>query len=288
MIEARFYETYYFCNIVRNVLHDQFSYIRNLNDFYCDEKIFYLVFPFQKYSVFHEFIEFIVEDIYYEQASNVGLDGRRELIEKFRDIPTAIKEMIPQRLPIEHAFEFHNIEYLSFESHLENVGKSFSDASDDDVYDYMNEIRLSGDYETLIQQTVKEVFQVLFQNRNLLMIFNQMMADELENKVDIDPPVEQGSLFSRPGFLKRTTIPKWVKRAVYFRDRGRCVICDKDLSGMLNPENQENYDHIVPLAKHGLNDVSNIQLLCKECNQNEKRAGTAVTSNRYQSWYQYD
>ncbi|MDQ7729931.1 hypothetical protein [Halomonas sp. SpR8] len=187
VLEARFYETCYFCNVVRNVLHDQFSYIRNLNNFYCDERIFYLVSPFQKYSVFHEFIEFIVEDIYYEEASNVGLEDRRELIEKFKDIPSAINDMKPQRLPIEQAFEFHDIECLSFESHLESVGKSFLDASEDDVYDYMGELRLSGDYEMLVQQTVKEVFHVLFQNRSLLMIFNQMMAGELERQVDIEP-----------------------------------------------------------------------------------------------------
>jgi hypothetical protein len=288
MIEARFYETYYFCNVVRNVLHDQFSYLRNLNDFYCDDRIFYLVQPFQKYSVFQEFIEFIVEDIFHEEVSKVELVDRRGVIEKFKDIPSAINDIKPKVLPIEHAFNFHEIEYLGFESYLEGVGKSFDDASEDDVYDYMNEIRLSGDYETLVQQTVKEVFHVLFQNRRLLMVFNQMMAAALEHQADLDPPEEQASFFSRSGFLKRTVIPKWVKRAVYFRDRGRCVLCDKDLSGMLNIDNQENYDHIVPLAKHGLNDVSNIQLLCKECNQNEKRAGNAITSNRYQSWYVYD
>lgn len=29
MIEARFYETYYFCNVVRNVLHDSFEFNTN-------------------------------------------------------------------------------------------------------------------------------------------------------------------------------------------------------------------------------------------------------------------
>jgi hypothetical protein len=71
MLEARFYETYYFCNIIRNILHDQFEFIRNLNDFYGDDKVFYLIAPFNKYSTLHYFIEFIVEDIYYEEASNV-------------------------------------------------------------------------------------------------------------------------------------------------------------------------------------------------------------------------
>jgi len=29
LIEARFYETYYFANMIRNILSDQFGYIRN-------------------------------------------------------------------------------------------------------------------------------------------------------------------------------------------------------------------------------------------------------------------
>ena len=28
-------------------------------------------------------------------------------------------------------------------------------------------------------------------------------------------------------------MPEWVKRAVFYRDRGRCVLCGKDLSGQL-------------------------------------------------------
>lgn len=288
MIEARFYETYYFCNVVRNVLYDQIYFLRNLNDFYGDEQILYLIEPFQKYSAFHEFIEFIVEDIYFEEASKVDLEDRRNLIEKFKDIPSALHDMNLKKLPIEHALKFHEIDYWSFESYLESTRKTFYEAFEDDIYDYMNELRLSGDYDRLVLQTVKEVFHVLFQNRSLLMIFNDMMARALESQKDINPPEDQGSLFSHPGVLKRVTIPKWVKRAVFFRDRGRCVLCDKDLSGMLNLDNQENYDHIVPLARHGLNDVSNIQLLCKECNQNDKRAGDGVTSDRYQSWYLYD
>jgi 5-methylcytosine-specific restriction endonuclease McrA len=57
------------------------------------------------------------------------------------------------------------------------------------------------------------------------------------------------------------------------------------LSGLINLENLENYDHIVALARFGLNDVCNLQLLCERCNQVEKRDGDAVTSARYQSWY---
>ncbi|WDE00740.1 HNH endonuclease [Thalassomonas actiniarum] len=288
MLEAKFYETYYFCNVIRNVLHDQLEYWGSLHEFYGDDGIFYLVEPFQKYSAFHYFIEFIIEDIYHEETSEIELNRRIKLIEQYKNIPAAIMDMKPNKLPIELAFVFHSIEHLSFEEYLLEHGKSFITCSEDDVYEYMSEIRLSIEYETLIQHTVKEVFHVLFQNRGLLLLFNEMIASSLKLEKDAPPPEEKVVLFAKPGVLVRKSIPKWVKRAVFFRDRGRCVLCDKDLSGMVNIENLENYDHIVPLAEHGLNDISNIQLLCKECNQTEKRDGQAVTSNKYQSWYRYD
>jgi hypothetical protein len=38
IFEARFYETYYFALVVRNILHDQLAYIRHLDEFYGDGK----------------------------------------------------------------------------------------------------------------------------------------------------------------------------------------------------------------------------------------------------------
>ncbi|WP_243748245.1 HNH endonuclease [Roseateles toxinivorans] len=58
-----------------------------------------------------------------------------------------------------------------------------------------------------------------------------------------------------------------------------------DLTGLLNIDNVENYDHIVPLSSWWLNDITNLQLLCVPCNQYDKRDGVPITSGRYQSWY---
>ena len=47
--------------------------------------------------------------------------------------------------------------------------------------------------------------------------------------------------------------------------------------------NKVHYDHIVPLDQGGINDVSNIQLLCEKCNLTK---GTkSITNNIYQNWF---
>jgi 5-methylcytosine-specific restriction endonuclease McrA len=96
---------------------------------------------------------------------------------------------------------------------------------------------------------------------------------------------EYAAFFARSGVLRRVHIPEWVKRAVYFRDRGRCVFCRQDLSGLVKIHSNKHYDHVVSLADGGLNDVTNIQLLCEGCNI-KKSAGEPLTSDVYEAWYE--
>ena len=79
-------------------------------------------------------------------------------------------------------------------------------------------------------------------------------------------------------------IPDWVRRAVFFRDRGMCVTCGIDLSGLGSIWSDEHFDHIVPLASGGLNDITNIQLLCAGCNL-KKGGRNTLTSTSYEDWY---
>lgn len=83
----------------------------------------------------------------------------------------------------------------------------------------------------------------------------------------------------------RKNLPQWIKRAVFYRDNGKCVICQKDLSGLIDVEEEyeKQYDHIVPLEEGGLNDISSIQLMCSCCNQ--KKGVNIYTSNVYMFLY---
>ena len=279
--EGHFYETYYFANMVRNVLHDQFVYLPLLEDFFNAGEYSEYVQPFSKYSVFHKFIEYLITWLINEETFGIQLDIRQDTMDRFKNVPQALDELRPTDLPIENAFSYYCIDYTSFVEWLQARNKDFLGANDDDVSDYYDELFLEGPFEILIDRVVQETFFILFQNRGLLLLFNEMMASRVANG---DFSGENDPLFTKSGVLRRVHIPRWVKRAVFFRDRGLCVICQRDLSGIVNISNSEHFDHIVSLAKGGLNDVSNMQLLCQNCNLG-KRDKEARTSNLYEAWY---
>ena len=76
-IEFRCYETYYYANAVRNILSDQFAYIRALNDFYGDGKHLSYSSAYPRFSALHSFILFVVEDLIFA-ADDLDIGSRQE------------------------------------------------------------------------------------------------------------------------------------------------------------------------------------------------------------------
>jgi len=70
----------------------------------------------------------------------------------------------------------------------------------------------------------------------------------------------------------RIPIPLEVRKYVYNRDKYQCQSCGQKLN-----ETTLSIDHIIPLAKGGSNDISNLQTLCLKCNQEKK----AKIDNRF-------
>ncbi|MEB8944924.1 HNH endonuclease signature motif containing protein [Bacillus cereus] len=278
-LDMKYYGVYYYANIVQNIIRNPINYLRNFEAIFANNGILGWVQPFRKKSNLHVFIEFVIEELFREEAFNLS---KSTCIKGTNSNPTYMT-------PIEYAFRIHKIEYLSFMDWIKNSKR-------DSVYDnpfeeyYFMLFNREEEFYKLIEVLSEEVFYIIFLNRELLQEFNEFVASYLEMCVgDEDASealVKEGldDIMKSNFKLKRVNIPRWVERAVYFRDRGICVSCGKDLSGFLNNDNKENYDHIIPLNLYGFNDVSNIQLLCRECNS-KKSGNHSLPMTRYQRWY---
>jgi len=110
------------------------------------------------------------------------------------------------------------------------------------------------------------------------------MAEEI-SKVRISDLDEQDRRWlKKDGILNRVDPPSWASKAVFHRDQGLCTFCFCDLTGLINLSGDPHCDHIVPLASGGLNDVTNLQLLCKQCNL-KKRNKRTEPSEIYERWF---
>ncbi len=269
-VELEFYETYYHANVVSNIIEDPYSYIRLIHEWYEDykEDVFLPAFP--KRSRLHGFAAHIIETLIHEKISDpesytLANNGGDDVW-------------------IDRALKHHNFPCDGFADFVKGHVDSLDQVTEDHLFDYHQELSLAGHTEMLVERLTSEVFYILFSNRKLLALFNEFMARGLGQFFDNIPDSELGCNLSCPGVLKRVGIPAWVKRAVFFRDRGMCSLCQKDLSGIISTQPDSQYDHIISLAAGGLNDVTNIQLLCQACNGKKSKKRVSV-SNVYEAWY---
>lgn len=126
-------------------------------------------------------------------------------------------------------------------------------------------------------QIVHSAFHILILNKTFLRDFHEAIANAIESdKASLHSlyPTE----INANGIIQRTHWPVWLKRGIFFRDKGVCTLCRNPLSGDLFQGINPDMDHIVPLALHGSNDSSNIQILCNKCN-NKKRHHSSATSS---------
>ena len=73
-------------------------------------------------------------------------------------------------------------------------------------------------------------------------------------------------------FSQSRYIPVGTKQVVYARDGGICQFCGSSQS--------LEYDHIMPFSCGGTSSVSNIQLLCLQCNRSKSNSCYCKVHNR--------
>jgi HNH endonuclease len=182
---------------------------------------------------------------------------------------------------IERLFDAYSINYLSYAAYTSPIPIEEARSREEDPF-YQWVLTQEPSFEKLWEKLTDEVFHLLFGNRAFLLKFNRAVARYLEQGTIRISTEYLGS----DGKLRRQPIPTWVRDAVYFRDHGRCVLCQVDLSGLLSTDRSEHFDHMVPLAAWGINDPCNIQLLCETCNL-KKADGEPTTGHRYSPWWSY-
>lgn len=191
-----------------------------------------------------------------------------------------------------HAFIEDVLTELFFESPAENGAYAIYDfilhsrlehliagVEKDDI-EGLGRARDDPGYDDAFRNLIDEIFHILFRDLAFLQRFNDLTAGFI---VDWAEGHDDDEVFSR-GRLRRVTVPQYVKDAIYHRDQGECRSCRKAVDRIVSPVERERFDHIVPLAKGGANDISNMQLLCQGCNS-AKSDGSELVSPLYHRAY---
>lgn len=270
----KYYGTYWLIENIHDCLSNPSNYSKHFNEFFGELEYRKFIQPFPKVSALHLFIQSVLECIMLEEISD-----RSDIMED------SLTHDASYKLWIEESLEFHSISYVSFHKWRESLKISLEAIDEDLIYKYHNELKKEGSIDRLFKQMAEEAFFLLFLNRELLHLFNEKIAFYIRASSDaFNTFPEDIPFFKKPCMLNRATIPAWAKRAVFYRDRGCCVVCFKDISGLKNISNAKHFDHIIPLATGGINDVTNLQLLCESCNLNKGKR-TIPASIKYEKWY---
>ncbi|KTD66714.1 HNH endonuclease [Legionella steelei] len=197
-----------------------------------------------KNTILHDFIDYVISDYYAWVHFHYSIYDGYSLAE-FEDAMETSE--------VVQLFNDYQINFLTLEEYLKQTKN--------DAFDYNTEYLRTVLEEQLTPTLVIEVFNLLFDDRLLMKEFNLSIANDMG---------ERTKRYAR--------WPKWLERALFCREKGRCAICTRDITPLLNTVNKPAIDHIVPIALNGVNDPTNLQMLCPGCNSN-KSGHKIITSN---------
>lgn len=258
------YRTYQLAAFLDTISSDPWNYARDLEALTLDDRIFDFIEPWPKETLLHRFVCFAAP-ILFDEDLDAGTLYR---------VPddAAPHHTVKWILPVDGALVRYGLLSLgeAFAVPFDTDDRGVKHIDEDACWDYFTgELQVSAAYDQLLERMADEVFHILFHNRRVLAGLNSWISAQVE---DLDG---EDHLFEGPGRLRRKSPPEWVKHAVLHREQGCCAICKADLTGLMKIVTEDQYDHMVPLALGGLNDVTNIQLLCESCNRAKSNTITA-------------
>lgn len=205
----------------------------------------------QKWSLLHDYIDYVVRDELSFYFRGGGWD--------YDDVQPAFSML-----------DSHGVKYLTLESYIEewyrddDTGETIpitEELMEQYKYQYASEYLEDVVLDSLPSLIVTEVFTLLFADREAMKAFNLKVAEGLGDRTP-----------------RCTYWPKWLERALFCREKGLCALCKADLTSLHHVTGKLAIDHIVPIALNGVNDPTNLQILCEGCN-GKKSGSKVVTSN---------
>jgi len=230
--------------------------------------------PWQHETAVHKFARIIADEMFLDDTDGPYLSMHEQTGDSFKSKRYLPVDIALRAYGVHDGDPFDIPEPIMEESRKGNITRltETSDAADA-CYEYTRDLQLTEVYDELLAQISDEVFHTIFPNRILLgrlhgtlSMYVQQYGPDAFGPDLLDEYQNSGTLFKSDGVLKRKPPPKWVKKAIFFRDRGHCALCGRNLTGLLDALPADHFDHIIPLAAGGLNDLSNLQLLCESCN----------------------
>jgi 5-methylcytosine-specific restriction endonuclease McrA len=230
--ESKGFNAYYFANIIVNVVSSPISHLRSIEDLLGDLQAQHLLKPFKKFTNLHHFIYGVIEAVLTEDLYDY--DSELSFLREFC---------------VAH-----------------DVSWRFTGVIDEeDVLQTLNE---DEQYTKALESITDEIFHILFLDVSFLYEFNRLCSSYIKEAYIDELHTKYVGGTGKP---VRQSPPKWVQTAIFHRDKGECRECKKSLTKIINQLEAENYDHLVPLAEYGCNDISNFQLLCSSCNQKKSK-----------------
>ncbi|WP_166353500.1 HNH endonuclease [Phytoactinopolyspora limicola] len=286
-IDHRYFRTYSVAARLTAAVSDPYTHLPGVESLTADGDILAFIAPWQSDTLVHKLARWVADDMFLEDTDGPYISKHDLGLGKNRRYLPVDLCLVAYGLSSAPGFEVPPPDgYYENVSTTMKVWRESTNVANA-CYDYfLNDIRVSQPYEVLLEAIGDEVFHVVFRNRELMFRLNQFLAElvqEIEPEMLTDTPELRKQFTARGDRLRRSKPPARAQRAVFFRDAGLCVICGVDLTGRFNILTAKNFDHIVPLAAGGLNDVTNLQLLCQGCNatKSDSPTGTSRTYPRF-------
>ena len=188
-----------------------------------------------------------------------------------KSVYESLKVFLLDRMSMSHVYQPVMLSHLlnrNGESSKEDIAKEFL-IRDQSQIDYYKLITSNMPGKVLRRHDVVEYDKT---NQSFKLIgFNELSDDEIKDLISICEKKNKDFIESRnvnPWSHRDTTdrtISGSVRYNVLVRAKGRCEAC-----GVSSDVRAIEIDHIVPKAKGGSNDESNLQALCYKCNAQKR------------------